>query len=59
MVDGTQERLNPPALRVASLQAPNADPGVAAVAAYLAAALGRPVAVVDQIDWRARDGFDL
>ena len=55
MVDETQERLNPTGLRVTSLQAPNADPGVAAVAGYLAGALGRPVAVVDQIDWLARE----
>ena len=42
-------------MRVASLQAQNADVGVAAIAGYLAAALGRPVAVADQIDWQARE----
>ena len=49
------ERVTTDPLRVASLQAPNADPGVAAVAGYLARALDRPVAVVDQIDWLARE----
>jgi phosphonate transport system substrate-binding protein len=42
-------------LQVASCQAPNAEAGVAAVTAYLAAALGQPITVVDQIDWQARE----
>ena len=54
MVDAAQAGLNTATLQVASLQAPNADAGVAAVAAYLARALGQPVRVVDQADWQAR-----
>jgi len=42
-------------LRVATLQAPNADPWVAAVTAYLAARLGQPITLVDQADWEERD----
>ncbi len=44
-----------PALRVTSLQAPNADPSMAAVAAYLAAKLGRPIEFVHQIEWQERE----
>ncbi len=54
-VEANTEFLMHTPLRVTSLQAPNADAGVAAVAGYLAGALGRPVAVVDQTDWQARE----
>ena len=54
-VEANGELLSPAPLRVASLQAPNAGAGVAAVAGYLAGALGRPVAVENQIDWQARE----
>ncbi len=43
------------ALSITSCQAPNADPAVAAVAAYLAELLGRPVTFVNPIDWQERD----
>ena len=42
-------------LSVASLQAPNADPWVAAVTAYLASRLGQPITLVNQVDWEERD----
>ena len=42
-------------LRATSCQAPNADPAVAAVVAYLAEKLGRPIAFVNQIHWAERD----
>ena len=42
-------------LRVTSLQAPNADPWVAAVTVYLAERLGRPVAFVNDIPWEERE----
>jgi phosphonate transport system substrate-binding protein len=55
MVGTTTESLTPGGLSITSCQAPNADPYVAAVAAYLAEKLGRPVAFVNQIDWEERD----
>jgi len=55
VVDAAQSGLSPAGLIVASCQAPNADEGVEAVAEYLARALGRPLTVVDQIDWLARE----
>src|SRR5262245_7628150 len=45
----------PDPLLITSLQAPNADPWVAAVAAYLAARLGQPVAMVADIPWEERE----
>jgi len=55
MVGTTTDSLTPELLRVTSCQAPNADPSVAAVAAYLAGKLGRPITFVNQIPWEERD----
>ena len=42
-------------LLATSLQAPNADPWAASVAAYLAARLGRPITFVNYIPWEERE----
>jgi phosphonate transport system substrate-binding protein len=55
MVGGATPGLTPEALTLTSCQAPNADPSVAAVAAYLAGQLGLSVTVVDQLDWQERE----
>ncbi len=55
MVGTTTDNITPVLLHVTSCQAPNADPYVAAVAAYLAETLGRPITFVNQIPWEERD----
>ena len=42
-------------LRATSCQAPNAEPAVARVVAYLAQNLGRPIEFVNPIDWEESD----
>jgi len=42
-------------LRITSLQAPNADPWVEAVVAYLGQKLGRSVAFVNDVPWEERE----
>src|SRR5438128_1812458 len=42
-------------LQITSLQAPNADPWVAAVVAYLGEKLGRRVEFVNDVPWEERE----
>ncbi|MDH3207519.1 MAG: PhnD/SsuA/transferrin family substrate-binding protein [Gemmatimonadota bacterium] len=48
-------RHSAPALRLTSLQAPNADPFCSRLAWYLGNALGRPVHFVDDEPWQVRE----